>query len=250
MSKFTYFVFNVPGSDPLRDYCYSEINDSLKNINRLDSKTEIIKTKEDCFNFINSNPGFKVNTIKDYAGPNTIFPPRAGVIAVIASNYTAWKNFLKTDYDYLILFEDDVMVSKNLVPFLDRYISELPDDWDIFSFYIPDDIKHLYNSSIHDIPNNKYVCKSYTTHCCAAYIINKKGAQKAIDDIEQNGISAPIDWYVLNVKHLGNEPDIFNVYCLKPNQYMPVKELNEVYYNSSLHYGKTEEFDTNAILFS
>jgi GR25 family glycosyltransferase involved in LPS biosynthesis len=249
MSNFSYFVFNVPGSNFLRDYCYIKINNSLKNIDRLNSKTEIIKTKEECFDFINNNSGFTVNTIKGYSGENTIFPPRAGVIAVIASNYTAWKNFLKTDYDYLLLFEDDVLVSKNLVTFLNMYVSELPEDWDIFSLYIPDDIKYLYNPLTHDIPNKNYVCKSYTTHCCAAYVISKKGAQKAIDDIEKNGISAPIDWYVLNVKHLGNEPDIFNVYCLKPNQYMPIKELKEVYYNSSLHYGKTEEFDSNVILF-
>lgn len=246
MKNIAYQILHKDTGNQIRNYSYDQISDSMESFYSLNSETIFLKSKEDCLLFLKNNPLLKINTIKNYTGEGTIFPPRAGVIGIIASNYLAYKEFLKTDKDILIMFEDDVTVSKNITYFINEYLNELPEDWDVFSFYIPDDIKHIYNPSIHDIDNKKFISKSYTTHCCAAYMMNRKSVEKAVKDIEENGISAPIDWYVLNVKHTGDEPTIFNVYCLKPNIYLPVKELAEEYFSSSAHYGKTEEFDPNA----
>lgn len=245
MKKIAYKVIHKDIGNTLRNYSYAQISEAMLGFEEIASETTFLKTREECISFLKKNPSLKVNIIKDYTGENTIFPPRSGVIGIIGSNYLAWKEFLKTDNDILVLFEDDITVSKNIKYFINRYIDELPEDWDVFSFYIPDDIKHLYNPSLNDIDGKEFICKSYTTHCCAAYMMNRKSVQKAIDDIEKNGISAPIDWYVLNVKHLGNEPTIFNVYCLKPGSYLPSKEIPEEYFSSIAHYGKTEEFNVN-----
>lgn len=248
MNNLSYNVFHTDQGNSLRNYSYFKISNSLSGITKINSPTIFLKSKQDYDMFIKSNPEVSVNIIKDYVGKDTVFPPRSGVIGIFASNYFAWKAFLETDKDALLLFEDDVYLTKNIKYFIDKYISELPEDWDICSFYIPEDVRSFYNSEIHDISNKKYICKSYTNHCAAAYMISRSGAKKAIDDIQKNGISAPLDWYILNVKHLGNEPTIFNVYCIKPNIYMPVKEITEEYYSSSTHYGKTEEFKLNALL--
>ena len=220
----------------------------MEGIDVLGSPTISLKNKTEYDTYLNENKDFKINVIPNYTGENTVFPPRAGVVGIIASNYTAWKNFLKTDKDILILFEDDVKISKNIKHFLNKYIDELPEDWDIFSFYIPEDVKYFYNPTEMNLENKSFICKSYTNHCIAAYMISRSGAEKAIRDIETNGISAPADWYILNVKHLKNEPDIFNVYCLKPNTYLPVKEIPEEYYSTSTHYGHTEEFTLEKLL--
>lgn len=248
MKSIAYKIFHSDNGNKLRDYSYSQISNSMKNFYNIESNTIFLKTKEDCVNFLSSNPSLKINVLKNYTGEGTIFPPRSGVVGIIASNYLAWKEFLKTDKDILVLFEDDVTVSKNINLLLNKYIKELPDDWDVFSFYIPDDIKHVYSPSTHDLPGKYFICRSYTNHCCAAYAMTRSAVKKAVNDIENNGISAPIDWYVLNVKHLGDEPTIFNVYCLKPNIYLPVKEIPEEYYSTTAHYGKTEEFDQDVII--
>lgn len=248
MKSLSYNIFHTNNGNTLRNYSYFKISNLLKDYNKIDSPTIFLKDKNEYDAFLISNPEISVNIIKDYVGPSTVFPPRSGVIGIFASNYFAWKKFLETDNDILMLFEDDVYLTKNAKYFIDQYVSELPEGWDIFSFYIPEDVRSFYNSGIHDIPDKKYICKNYTNHCAAAYMISRSGAKKAVEDIEKNGISAPLDWYILNVKHLGNEPTIFNVYCIKPNNYMPVKEIKEEYYSSSTHYGKTEEFKLDALL--
>ena len=52
---------------------------------------------------------------------NDIWPAlnrHQGVVGIIGSNYLAWKEFLKTDNDILVLFEDDITVSKNIKYFI------------------------------------------------------------------------------------------------------------------------------------
>lgn len=233
-------VFHVDMGNDLRDQSYQHILDTLKVMDRLGSPTVYLNTKEKVDAFLKDNPSFKVNTVEDYAQPGETFPPSSGVVGVWASNYLAYKNFLKSDKEVLFLFEDDILLSANFLAIASFYLRELPKEWDFFSLFVPDDSLFAYNEEVHNI-SRLNICKSYQQWSCASYVVSRQGAQKAIEDIESRGIGAPIDWYIFNfrMKPELNQP-IFNTYTVKPNAYRPVKFLLEAAVDSQIHRGKTE----------
>jgi GR25 family glycosyltransferase involved in LPS biosynthesis len=121
---------------------------------------------------------------------------------------------------------------------------ELPEDWEFFSPFVPDDSLFAYNEMKHSFNNDSLTCRSYQQWSCATYVVNRSGAKKAIENIESMGITAPIDWYVFNFRMKQEDNQIkFNTYTIKPNSYRPVKLLLEAAANSSIHKGSTEELN-------
>lgn len=233
-------VFHIDSGNDHRDQSYQHILTTMGSVDRLGSPTVYLNSKEKMEQFIANTPDFKVNTVEDYAQPGETFPPSSGVIGVWASNYLAYKNFLKTDKELLFLFEDDILLSANFMTIVPFYLRELPENWDFFSAFVPDDSLFAYNKDQHDI-DRVNICKSYQQWSCASYVVSRSGAKKAIKDIESRGISAPIDWYIFNFR-MKPEPGqvIFNTYTLKPRAYRPVKFLLNAAVNSQIHRGKTE----------
>jgi GR25 family glycosyltransferase involved in LPS biosynthesis len=239
----TFEIFHVELNNDLRDQSYQHILDTMSHIERLGSPTVYLNTKEKVDQFLADNPKFKINTVEDYAQPGETFPPSSGVIGVWASNYLAYKNFLETDKELLFIFEDDVLLSANFKSIVSFYLKELPNDWDFFSLFVPDDSLFAYNTS-HDI-GKANVCKSYQQWSCAGYVVSKAGARKAVQDIESRGITAPVDWYVFNFRMKPEEDQMmFNTYTLRPEAYKPVKFLLNAAVNSQIHRGKTELLHT------
>jgi GR25 family glycosyltransferase involved in LPS biosynthesis len=211
-------------------------------IPRLGSPTIYLNTLKKAEEFKSKNPKFITNTVEDYCQPGENWPSSVGSIGVWASTYFAFKSFLETEYDCLIIFEDDVALSKNIKSILTKYTNELPTNWDFFSFYCPDDSLFAYNPTYHDI-GKENICISYQQWSSAGYIVTRQGAQKAIADIESRGINAPIDWYIFNfrMKHEDNQMS-FNTYTVKPNKYMPLKLIPGVFEYSQVHNGGTEAY--------
>ena len=178
----------------------------------------------------------KFNKSKD---TTRIFPGRSGAVGLWVGTYLAYKTFLSTDADALLIFEDDVVVSKNLFKVLGYYASELPDDWDILSLLIPWDNVQAYTNQ-HDIINKEILCKIYQNWSTGGYMISRKAAEYTIKDIESNGISAPIDFYLYNFRYDNQTPHhIFNSLNIKPSYYFPV-QLSEKASHSYI--GDTEIF--------
>jgi GR25 family glycosyltransferase involved in LPS biosynthesis len=239
-----YEVFHTDTGNNLRNKSYEGIVEALSLLPRLGSPTIYLNTADKAESFVNQTPGFKVNTVHDYCQPGETFPPSAGVIGVWASNYTAYKNFLETDKDILILFEDDIVLSKNFAYILNSYLMELPEDWEFFSPFVPDDSLFAYNEMKHSFNNDYLTCRSYQQWSCATYVVNRKGAKRAIENIESIGITAPIDWYIFNFRMKQEDHQIrFNTYTVKPSSYRPVKLLLEAAAYSSIHKGSTEELN-------
>ena len=239
-----YEVFHTDTGNTLRNKSYEGIVESLSFLPRLDSPTMYLNTADKAEVFVNNTPGFKVNIVHDYCQPGETFPPSSGVIGVWASNYTAYKNFLETDKDILILFEDDIILSKNFISILDSYLMELPEDWEFFSPFVPDDSLFAYNEKLHSFNDDFLTCRSYQQWSCATYLVSRAGAKKAIENIESIGITAPIDWYIFNFRIKQEDDQIrFNTYTVKPNSYRPVKLLLEAAAYSSIHKGSTEELN-------
>lgn len=204
-------ILHIENGNEHRDLSYSQIRYVLdKEFKYLDSETVNMVSMDDIHNFMYKHDNFVFNFYENYMGLGRPFPHKAGVAGVWASNFLAWENFLKTDNDVLLVFEDDVFVTENFNENIKVYLSELPEDWDFFSFFIPPGEAARYNRDYHSIDKIN-ICKFYQEWSCAGYAISRKGAEKAIKDIKENGIGLPIDWYMF-----GESIGKFNTYNSKP----------------------------------
>jgi hypothetical protein len=233
-------VFHTDTGNELRNKSYEGILESMSFLPRLGSPTMYLNTADKAEAFINQTPDFKVNTVTDFCKPGETFPPSSGVIGVWASAYLAYKKFLESDKDVLIIFEDDIIISNNFKTIADMYMSELMPIWDFFSFFVPDDSLFAYNQSEHDI-GEEHICKSYQQWSCAGYAVSRRGAEKAIADVESRGINCPVDWYIFNFRMKQEKNQIkFNTFTIKPQVYRPIKFLQEAAQYSQIHNGSTE----------
>ena len=237
-------IFHTDSGNEFRNQSYNNVLNEMAGIPRLNSPTIYLNTAEKADKFLIDTPQFKVNTVEDYCQPGETFPPSSGVIGVWASNYTAYKNFLETDKDILILFEDDIILSKNFKSVINSYLMELPEGWEFFSPFVPSDSLFAYNEVEHSFNNDYLTCRSYQQWSCATYVVSRAGAKKAIENVESIGITAPIDWYIFNFRMKQEDGQIrFNTYTVKPNSYKPVKLLLAAAAYSSIHKGSTEELN-------
>ena len=237
-------IFHTDNGNKFRNQSYDNVLNEMAGIPRLNSPTIYLNTAEKADQFLIDTPKFKVNAVEDYCQPGETFPPSSGVIGVWASNYTSYKNFLETDKDILILFEDDIILSKNFKSVLNSYLMELPEGWEFFSPFVPSDSLSAYNEIEHSFNNDYLTCRSYQQWSCATYVVNRAGAKRAIENVESIGITAPIDWYIFNFRMKQEDGQIrFNTYTVKPNSYKPVKLLLAAAAYSSIHKGSTEELN-------
>lgn len=203
-----YKVFHIDGISDDRSDATNKINTILSNIDQLDTDT---------INYFNADESDKFNEkYKDFSLKRNF---KTGEIGVWASNYNAWHSFLNSDYDYLILFEDDAKIDDDFIDGITRYINELPEDWDFFSPFVHWwQQQNNYNKDKNDYGHSE-ICKAYQVWSLACYVVSKSGAEKAI--LEANkGIEDPVDWFIF--KNTGR----FNTYTLKPG----VKQYCDINY--------------------
>jgi GR25 family glycosyltransferase involved in LPS biosynthesis len=208
MNKFRYKIFHNENLSEREDAV--ERNKKLfesHGIQELNSPTVDIDKFEKMYSFIKENDGFNVVEHNNFDLP---FPHVSGVIGIWASNWLAWKALLKSDSDYAILVEDDVVVLESFFDSVNAIVDNMPEDWDILSFCIPHTEDKFYDQNIHYI-DNLIICKFYQTWSAGGYIINRKGASKLLDHVGANGISMPIDW---NIFEQGQ--GLVNTYNLTP----------------------------------
>jgi GR25 family glycosyltransferase involved in LPS biosynthesis len=204
--KFVYNIFHLDESTH-RQKDFDNLNVYLgQYFDKLDTPTVSISSQEEVNSFLAEYPEFKLSGqgTSDMTGvQGWMF----GEVGIWASNYLAWKNFLETDADYLILCEDDLVATPSLKKMLDVYMSQCPNDWDMLTAYVPPAQYGKYNDS-HDIGADA-ICKSYQDWSLAFYVLNRRSAQKLIDSISDNVVYPP-DW------HFFKQTDKFNVYAPKP----------------------------------
>lgn len=140
-------------------------------------------------------------------------------IAISLSHICAYKQ-ISDNYDNGLIFEDDVVLSDNFTDILNKYMSQLPEDYDML--FIGNGCNlHIEKNKL--IPNkNIYEKCLYPTkwggdgasRCTDSYIISKKCAKKLCEYINnlEYKINLPIDWF-LNVAARDNN---FKVYWAEP----------------------------------
>jgi GR25 family glycosyltransferase involved in LPS biosynthesis len=192
-----------------------------QHLPELNSVTVEINSQETLDAFCANNPNFKIDPegydplnfalmyFKELSEP---MGWKYGQLGIWASNYTAWLNFLETDYDYVMLIEDDVYFEDGAFETFEECIKELPDNWEIYHYCVPKTKfqarqipKDVWNTF--DIGKDK-ICLPYIDDSNACYIINRKGVEKLLKQV-QEGIFLPLDW------HWFKQP-LFNIYATKP----------------------------------
>jgi GR25 family glycosyltransferase involved in LPS biosynthesis len=140
-------------------------------------------------------------------------------IAISLSHFHAYKE-ISDKYDNGLIFEDDAILSDNFTDTLNKYISELPNDYDML--FIGDGCNlHIEKHNL--IPNQYIYEKSlYPTswggdgagRCTDSYIISKKCASKLCEYINnlEYKIKLPIDWWV----NVAARDNLFKVYWAEP----------------------------------
>ena len=159
------------------------------------------------------------DTLKDY--DKKIFKNvDLSSMAISLSHLYCYKEIAEK-YDYGLIFEDDAIFDNNFSKTLNKYLLQLPKDWDML--FIGNGCNlHIHNSRIRD---GKYIYKKLinpATRCTDSYLINKSCASKIIDNINKyyynsSGvkglkIDCNIDWW-LNKVIRNNK---FNIYWAEP----------------------------------
>ena len=158
-----------------------------------------------------------------------------GDLGVWFSQMNCWKKIAETDYDGVIVLEDDAFVNQpsfdNAMPLVMKY---LPDDYDFLALSVPADQKQDYfydrvfdqwgnwklashmnrkiMTSQHYI-GNPYVSTAYQGYSCVATMYSPKGARKLLDLVSTLGIYTPVDCFIF-LEHFKKN---LNGYAMAPN---------------------------------
>lgn len=128
-----------------------------------------------------------------------------------------YKEISNSNFDYALIFEDDVFLENDFNNILNKYITLLPNDWDMLF------IGNGCNLHVNDIIKDKFIYKkdsknSYT-RCTDSYLISKKCATKItnyIDNLHNLNkfpyIHSPIDFLLNDILKNINA----NVYWCEP----------------------------------
>jgi GR25 family glycosyltransferase involved in LPS biosynthesis len=131
-------------------------------------------------------------------------------ISLILKHIEIYKKIsVNNEYNYAVIFEDDVIFNKNFREKFDIYFNQLPDDWDMCflgdccNLHIPED-KIVKNINIYYNPYSK---------CCDSYLVSKKCSIKLINYLDNIlNISLPIDHLLNDIIKFYN----LNVYWVEP----------------------------------
>lgn len=100
-----------------------------------------------------------------------------GKIACHLSHIKALKQFLSSDNETCMIFEDDLMLPYDIdvEKSVDNFFANLPKDWEILF------LGRCWDWCHESIIYNEYVCSNPRPLCRHAYVVNKSGAQKLVD---------------------------------------------------------------------
>jgi glycosyl transferase family 25 len=165
------------------------IENQLSNIKNLEINHEFVEQFDR--DNLNENDTKIFNGYKDMAN-----------IAICLSHFYCYQQICEK-YDYALIFEDDVILSKDFSEKIKIYIEEIPEDWDML--FIGDGCNLHYHNTIAGkniyLKDNelKYINDDSkgATRCADSYLVNKKCAIKLCNYIKNlNKINRPVDFWL------------------------------------------------------
>jgi GR25 family glycosyltransferase involved in LPS biosynthesis len=138
---------------------------------------------------------------------------RKNLISLFLKHIYIYNLIIKNNEDYVLIFEDDIILDNNFMEKLNNYIEDLPKDFD--ALFIGNGCNlHIPNNKIKD---GKHIYEECSTRCCDSYLISKKCAIKIIDFynyfiINNIKIDKPIDHWL----NLAFKKTNCNIYWSEP----------------------------------
>lgn len=127
-----------------------------------------------------------------------------GVLGCTMSHYTIWKmicdNKAITDNDYILVLEDDIVLSNNFNVKLNDLLEYIhfDYDWDVV-FLGFTDYKNVNDTRLNDMLIKFSGDLRLNGGGTFAYLIRKKGAQKYLDFAKKYKIQQAVDWYMIEL---------------------------------------------------
>jgi GR25 family glycosyltransferase involved in LPS biosynthesis len=198
-----YHIHHIPKSSLIRFILSKNIDRRLKNkIVKIESKSIGIYNEKDLLCFKETNPLFKIDKPKEYQY-NFRYPE----IGLWAGSYVLFKNFLLTDYKYLMIFEDDILLDKDFFSLFKYYSEGLPSDWDCFFLFQTEPTVDGGYDSLPDIykTSHKDIWHAHHNWSTAGMLMTRDAVKKLVHHIENDGIRLPLDQLILETD--GDIPD-------------------------------------------
>ena len=184
-----YQLFHINGVSVERDDAAAVVQATL-NLSSLNSPT------------MSSETSFPFNLAKQF---------KPGEVGLWHSTIVALKNFLDSDFDALLILEDDIVLWNGFLEKSREYVERLPEHWDYFYQYVhPWQQDNNFNPACEI--GDEYFCRSYQVWSNACFWVSKKGAQILLEAVNKEPIDEAVDWYILK-RGMTREWD---VYSLRP----------------------------------
>ena len=184
-----YQLFHINGVSVERDDAAAVVQATL-NLSSLNSPT------------MSSETSFPFNLAKQF---------KPGEVGLWHSTIVALKNFLDSDFDALLILEDDIVLWNGFLEKSREYVERLPEHWDYFYQYVhPWQQDNNFNPACEI--GDEYLCRSYQVWSNACFWVSKKGAQILLEAVNKESIDEAVDWYILK-RGMTREWD---VYSLRP----------------------------------
>lgn len=156
-----------------------------------------------------------------------------GELGIWASQINCWKWIAESEYDAVIIFEDDASVSENFDRLLNQLLEFMPKDFDFTSLFVPRnqladyhydryfkkdggwELNSSSTLSFNDSPHyigNSVLVTAYQGWGCQAMMYSKSGAVKLLNEVNLHGIAYPVDCLIFMLSQIG----IINGYTPAP----------------------------------
>lgn len=182
-------IFHADNTEIARTLSYeNEYKKFSERYEELDTETVLISSLEDfkqkSSRFLSFNTqGYELDGISGW---------RWGELGIWSSNFSAWVNFLDTEYDNCVLVEDDILTGIGFFDILESQIEKLPNNWDVYHAFVPLDQYNKYSESLRVSDTLSRVYQDWSMLC---YVVSRKGADKLVTLANERQIDLPLDWF-------------------------------------------------------
>ena len=112
----------------------------------------------------------------------------SGAVGCFLSHYYLAKQLLDdSSVDTYLILEDDVQLLPSAYTIMTRELQHAPADWDLIAFYY---------HRVFGEPAGMHFKRVHGFWGMGTYLLNKNGARKIVDEVEQNKIDGQIDAYL------------------------------------------------------
>lgn len=112
-----------------------------------------------------------------------------GEMGAFASTIQCLKWLVDSDFDRLLVFENDAIIRPDFIPLYNRYLSGVPEDFHAFSLCAArrDDEIYRRNPDSYDI-GDELVCRAYQNWPSNAILYSRAGAEKALEKFYSDAV--------------------------------------------------------------